>query len=165
MSGFVVPTNFNTIGQTVITGEAEAVDKAGEIAKEMGAKKVSVLNTAGPFHTEKLKSCSEELRKELEKVTINKKDSKVIKNLDGKAYQESDDVVDILSRHIMNPVRFTYDLQTMYDSGIDTFIEILPRKTITGFVKRMNFERPIEIKSINNIETLEKVIEEVKINE
>ena len=131
----------------------------------MGAKKVSVLNTAGPFHTEKLERCSEELRKELEKVKINHKNSKVVKNLDGKAYQESDNVVDILSKHIMNPVRFTYDLQTMYDNGIDTFIEMLPRKTITGFVKRMNFERPVEIKSINNIETLEKVIEEVKSNE
>ena len=62
----------------------------------------------------------------------------------------------------MNPVRFSEDLLTMYDSGIDTFVEILPRKTITGFVKRMNFERPVQIKSINNMETLEQVISELK---
>ena len=55
--GFVVPANYNTIGQTVISGDEEAVNEAGEIARKMGAKKVSVLNTAGPFHTEKLVEC------------------------------------------------------------------------------------------------------------
>ena len=58
-SGFVVPANYNTIGQTVISGEEEAVKEAEEIAQEMGAKKVMLLNTAGPFHTEKLSKCSE----------------------------------------------------------------------------------------------------------
>ena len=52
--GFVVPVNYNCTGQVVISGETEAVTKAGEIAKELGAKKVRILNTAGPFHTEKL---------------------------------------------------------------------------------------------------------------
>lgn len=138
-SGFVVPANFNTVGQIVISGEEDAVIEAGEKAKELGAKKVSVLNTAGPFHTEKLERCSEELIKELGKVKINHKNSKVVKNLDGKAYQESDDVVDILSKHIMNPVRFTYDLQTMYDKGIDTFIEIGPRKNFKWLCKKDEF--------------------------
>ena len=57
-SGFVVPANYNTIGQIVISGEELAVIEAGEIAKEKGAKKVSILNTAGPFHTKKLEKCS-----------------------------------------------------------------------------------------------------------
>ena len=162
VEGFVVPTNFNTIGQTVISGEENAVNQAGEIAKAWGAKKVSVLNTAGPFHTEKLSECSKALKEELKKIKINSKNSRVVKNIDGKLYKQTDDIVQILADHIMNPVRFTEELQTMYDSGIDTFIEILPRKTITGFVKRMNFERPIQIKSINNIETLEQIISELK---
>ncbi|MCI9038270.1 MAG: ACP S-malonyltransferase [Clostridia bacterium] len=162
VEGFVVPTNFNTIGQTVISGEEEAVNQAGEIAKAWGAKKVSVLNTAGPFHTEKLSECSKALKEELSKIKINCKDSKVVRNIDGKLYRQTDDIVQTLADHIMNPVRFSEDLLTMYDSGIDTFVEILPRKTITGFVKRMNFERPVQIKSINNMETLEQVISELK---
>ena len=56
--GYVIPANYNTKGQVVISGEEEAVLKAGELAKENGAKKVSILNTAGPFHTEKLGECS-----------------------------------------------------------------------------------------------------------
>lgn len=160
--GFVVPANFNTIGQIVISGDEKAVIKAGEIAKEKGAKKVSVLNTAGPFHTAKLDKCSEKLKEELQKTNINKKDSKVVKNIDGKQYTASDDVVEVLSRHIMNPVKFTEDLKAMYEGGIRTFIEIGPGKTLSGFVKRMKFEEEIKIMNISNCETLEEVIKEVK---
>lgn len=165
VQGFVVPANFNTIGQIVISGEEEAVVKAGEIAKELGAKKVSVLNTAGPFHTEKLSECSKALKEEISKTKINCKDSRVVKNIDGKPYKQTDDIAQTLANHIMHPVRFTWDLQTMYDNGIDTFIEIGPGKTLSGFVKRMNFENPVQIKNINNVETLEQVIKEGEENE
>jgi [acyl-carrier-protein] S-malonyltransferase len=188
--GFVTPANYNTIGQIVISGEEKAIEEAEKIAKEMGAKKVSILKTAGPFHTEKLSECSKELRKELEKTNINlenidngnlnndnavnessnnisEKTNKisVVKNIDGKIYDKTDDVVDVLSKHIMNPVRFTKVLQTMYDNGIDTFIEIGPGKTLAGFVKRMKFEKEIKILNINNCSSLEEAIKEVTINE
>ena len=165
INGFVVPSNYNTIGQTVISGEEEYVVQAGEIAKEAGARKISVLNTSGPYHTSKLEECSKALEEELKKVTINRKQSKVVKNIDGKRYEKTDDVAEILSKHIMNPVRFSWDLQEMYDNGIDTFIEIRPRRSLSGFVKRMNFENPVQIKTINSIETLEEVIKEVTENE
>ena len=164
-NGFVVPANFNTIGQIVISGEEEAVNKAGELAKEEGARKVSMLNTAEPFHTEKLQGCSEALKEELTKTQINKKKSKVVKNIDGKVYKEIDDIVEILSKHIMNPVRFTTCLRKMYDNGIDTFIEVGPGKTLSAFVKRMKFETPVNIMNINDVESLEQVIKEVKNNE
>lgn len=163
--GYVIPANYNTKGQVVISGEEEAVLKAGELAKENGAKKVSILNTAGPFHTEKLRECSKKLKKELESIKINAKNSKVVKNINGKLYTQNDDIVQILSEHICNPVKFTSCLQTMYDNGIDTFIEIGPGKTLSSFVKRMKFEKPIKIMNINNVENLEEVIKEVKTNE
>ena len=68
INGFVVPSNYNTIGQTVISGKEEYVVQAGEIAKEAGARKISVLNTSGPFHTSKLEECSKALEEELKKV-------------------------------------------------------------------------------------------------
>ena len=71
-SGFVVPANYNSVGQVVISGEKEAITEAEKIAKEMGAKKVRVLKTAGPFHTEKLQESSMALRKELENIAIHK---------------------------------------------------------------------------------------------
>ena len=126
-SGFVVPANYNSEGQIAISGEKDAVLEAEQIAKEMGAKKVRVLKTAGPFHTEKLVESSNALRKELEEVKINKFDSKVIKNIDGEIYKDTDDIKDILAKHIISPVRFSKTLKNMLDEGIDTFIEIGPR--------------------------------------
>ena len=164
-SGFVKPANYNTIGQIVISGEEEAIIEASEYAKKCGARKVSVLNTAGPFHTEKLDECSIALRKELEKIDINIKESKVIKNIDGTVYKKEDDIKEILANHIMNPVKFTDCLETMYENGVDTFIEIGPGKTLSSFVKRMKFENNIRILNINNVETLQNVLKEVNVNE
>lgn len=157
-SGFVVPANYNCIGQVAISGEKQGVLDAEIIAKEMGAKKVIPLKTAGPFHTEKLIESSRALREELEKVTINKFKTKVIKNLDGEVYKDTDDIKDILSKHIVNPVRFSKTIQNMLDNGIDTFIEIGPGKTLSGFVKRTQTDKEIKILNINNVDTLQEVI-------
>ena len=158
--GFVVPANFNCPGQIVISGEKEAVDKAMESMKAAGAKRALELKTSGPFHTAKLENASNELRKELDKITINKFEHKVIKNLDGKEYTESDNVKDILAKHITNPVRFEQGIQKMLDMGIDTFIEIGPGKTLTGFVKKANKE--VKTYNINNVESLENTLAELK---
>lgn len=161
-SGFVIPANYNCVGQVAISGEKEAVLEAEKIANDMGAKKVRVLKTAGPFHTEKLVESSNALRKELEGITINKFETKVIKNLDGEEYKDTDDVRDILAKHIINPVRFSKTLQTMINQGIDTFIEIGPGKTLSGFVKRIPSEKEIKILNINDVPSLEEVLREVK---
>ncbi len=161
-NGFVVPANYNTIGQIVISGEENAVFEAGEKAKEKGARKIMILNTSGPFHTQKLLDASKLLRIELQKVNIKNKESRVIKNIDGEMYKINDDIVDILSKHIMQPVQFTKVLEKMYESGVDTFIEIGPGKTLSGFVKRMKFAKQVKIMNINDTLTLEKVIKEVK---
>ena len=164
-SGFVKVANYNTIGQIVIAGEENAVMEAGDLAKEAGARKVVTLNTAGPFHTEKMKDCSEVFRKELDKFKFNNKNSKIIKNLDGSNYKESEDVKEILSKHIMSPVKFTECLNKMYENGVDTFIEVGPGKTLSGFVKRMKFERPVKILNTENAESLISVLKEVINNE
>lgn len=161
-NGFVVPANYNCEGQIVISGEENAVLEAEKIAKEMGAKKVRVLKTSGPFHTEKLTKASELLKKELENISINKFNTKVIKNLDGTVYTELDNIKEILVKHIINPVMFSKTLKNMLDDGIDTFIEIGPGKTLSGFVKRMKTEKNIKILNVNNVETLEQVLKYIK---
>lgn len=157
--GFVVPANFNTTGQIVISGEKEAVEQAEVIAKELGAKKVRVLKTAGPFHTEKLVKASEALKKELKQLTIHDFETTVVKNLDGKIYSKQDNIQDILAKHIISPVKFLESLETMLAMGIDTFIEIGPGKTLSGFVKRLQTDREITILNINSVDTLENVLQ------
>jgi len=160
-NGFVKIANYNTIGQIVISGEEDAVLEAAEKLKTKGAKKAIVLNTAGPFHTEKFDLASEKLKEELSKINFVNKDSKVIKNLDGTPYMKGENLVDVLSNHIKSPVKFTDCLYEMYKSGIDTFIEVGPGKALSGFVKRMNFEKDIKILNINDVNTFKNTIKEL----
>ena len=160
--GFVVPVNYNCTGQVVISGEAKAVEEAGAKAKEIGAKKVRILNTSGPFHTEKLLDSANALKNELKSVQFNKCNSKVVKNLDGKLYKDGDDYSEILMKHIISPVLFAKSLQTMLDEGVDTFIEKGPGKTLSGFVKRMETDKEINILNINDVDSLIKTINFVK---
>ena len=159
---FVVPVNFNCPGQIVISGNKAGVETAEVIAKEQGVRKVRTLKTSGPFHTEKLKKASEALKKDLEQVKFNQFNNTVVKNIDGTEYKETDDIKDILAKHIISPVKFTAVLQKMLDLGVDTFIEVGPGKTLSGFIKKMPTDKEIKILNINNCETLENVLKEVK---
>ncbi len=161
-SGFVSPANYNSPNQIVISGEKLAVEEAKQIAIDMGAKNVRILKTVGPFHTEKLLESSKALRKELENVHINSFSTKVLKNIDGEFYEDKDDIRDILAKHIIKPVKFSKILQNMIKNDIDTFIEIGPGKTLSGFVKRTNSDRPIKIYNISNVVNLEETIKCIK---
>ena len=143
--GFAVPVNFNCPGQVVVTGDKQGIEQLQEIAKEMEIKKIRILNTSGPFHTEKLIESSKALRKELENITIHKFETKVIRNIDGELYTEEDDIKDILAKHIVSPVRFSKGLNKMIELGVDTFIEVGPGKTLSGFVKRIPNEKELKI--------------------
>lgn len=162
--GFVRAVNYNCPGQVVVSGEKEAVLRAMEIAKEMGARKVIELKTSGPFHTEKLQNASKALKGELEKIKFNKCNIPVIKNLNGEAYSEKDNIVEILASHVMRPVKFRKTIETMLNMGIDTFVEIGPGKTLSGFVKKVCKEKNVEanILNIENVETLESALEVLK---
>ena len=159
--GFVRAVNYNCPGQVVVSGEKEAVLRAMEIAKELGARKTIELKTSGPFHTEKLIEASKALREELEKIDFAKCEIPVIKNLNGEPYDENDNMVDILSNHVINPVKFRKSIETMLNMGIDTFVEIGPGKTLSGFVKKVCKEKEIEanVLNIENVETLESALE------
>ena len=164
-NGFVKAVNYNCPGQVVVSGEKEAVLQAMEYAKELGAKRAIELKTSGPFHTEKLKEASDELRKELEKIKFDNSEIPVIKNLDGTPYKHSDDMVEILSNHVINPVRFRKSIETMLSLGIDTFVEIGPGKTLSGFVKKICKEKEVEanVFNIEYVESLQNALETLKI--
>lgn len=161
-AGFVVPVNFNCPGQVVISGEKDAVEEAAAKAKEAGCKMAKVLKTSGPFHTEKLTEAAKALREDLEKVKINEFENKVVKNLNGEIYTELDNVQETLEQHMISPVKFSKCVETMMDNGVDTFVEIGPGKTLSGFVKRMQTEKQINILNINSVETLENTINFIK---
>ena len=163
-NGFVKAVNYNCPGQVVVSGEKEAVLQAMEYAKELGARKAIELKTSGPFHTEKLKDASVELRKELEKINFKDFEIPVIKNLNGMAYTKEDNMVEILSNHVISPVKFGKSIETIINMVVDTFIEIGPGKTLSGFVKKVckQMEKEVNVFNIENLETLESTLEALK---
>ena len=159
---FISPANYNYSGQTVISGDEEAINLAIEVLKEKGAKRALKLATGGPFHTTKLNEAKELYAEKLKEIKFNTEapKAKVIKNLDGTFYNENDDMIDVLSRHIVSSVRFDKAIKTMQDYGIDTYVEIGPGKTLTGFVRKENKEA--NVVNINSVETLEAFLDSLK---
>lgn len=154
---FIVPANYNCSVQTVVSGEKEAVEEAEILLKEAGAKRVILLKTSGPFHTSKLEEAKEAYKKELEGIEFKKGNCKVIKNIDGTFYDENDDMKNILSEHIVNPVRFDKAIKLMEQEEIEEYIEIGPGKALTGFIKKDNKEA--KTYNISSVETLEAYME------
>lgn len=165
IQGYVVPANYNYSGQIVISGEEKAIIEATAKLKEAGARKVIELKTSGPFHTEKLNEAKEKYQEELEKVTFGEFDTKikVIKNIDGTFYKKGDNIREILAKHIISPVRFDKTIKLMQEEKVDEYVEIGPGKALTGFIKKEN--REAKIVNINNLESLQKYLEENKESE
>lgn len=157
---FIVPANYNYSNQTVVSGDKETIELASNVFKENGAKKVVILKTSGPFHTKALEDAKKEYIKDLEKVQFKKSTTKVIKNIDGKFYNELDNMVEILSNHIVSPVRFDKAIKLMKKEKIDTFVEIGPGKTLTGFIKKEL--KDVDTINVYDVETLENAIEKLK---
>ncbi len=160
IDGFLKPVNYNSPGQVVVSGDKESIEKLISIGKENGARKIVQLKTSGPFHTEKLVEASKSLKEFLNEKDLNLPKIPVIKNLDGKPYSDSDDIREILSKHVMSPTRMSDSIKYMIDSGVDTFVEIGPGKTLSGFVTSINrgLGKDLKIISINSLESFNQAI-------
>lgn len=134
--GLVIPANYNAPGQIVIAGAIKAVERAAGLAKEKGAKLTVKLKVSGPFHTPMLQPAAEKLTPELEKLTISPMKIPVFTNVDAREVASEKDIVPILSKQIVSPVRFSDILLNMQAKGADAYIELGPGKALCGFVKR-----------------------------
>ena len=154
---FIVPANYNCSVQTAVSGTTDAIDITIEKLKQVGARKVVKLKTSGPFHTEKLQQASEMFAKELEKVEFKKGNgTKVIKNLDGEFYTDKDNLKEVLSKHIISPVRFDKAIELMKKENVERYIEIGPGKVLTGFIKKDNKEAITY--NVNDLTSLEELL-------
>ena len=128
------------------------------LLQEAGAKRVLPLNVSGAFHSSLLVPASKELRKVLDKYTPNKPLYKVIYNVSGK--EENDNINDLLERQICHSVYFEDTLKYLKDKGVDTFVEIGPGKTLSGFVRKTLTD--VKSYAITDVESFEKIISELK---
>lgn len=154
--GIVEAANFNCPGQIVIGGEIKAVDLVAELAAQKGALKTVVLPVSAPFHTSMLKPAADNLAKELENINLNDMNIKVISNVDAN-YVQKDKIKDLLRKQVMSPVLWEQIIRKMINDGVDTFIEIGPGKTLTGFVRKV--DRKLKVFNIEDTKSLNKTVE------
>lgn len=137
--GIVSPANYNTPAQIVIGGEAKAVDYATELLKEAGVKRLIELKVSGPFHTAILKPASEKLSRELETIHFARFERPLVSNTTAQVMPEAE-IKTLLTRQVMEPVRFYESIETMKDLGAQRFIEVGPGKVLSGFIKKIDKE-------------------------
>ncbi|WP_125374011.1 ACP S-malonyltransferase, partial [Streptococcus cristatus] len=119
--GVVSPANYNTPGQIVIGGDVAAVDKAVELLKEAGVKRLIPLNVSGPFHTALLKPASEQLAQVLAETEFADFQLPLVGNTEADI-MEADRIKELLTRQVMEPVRFYDSIAKMQEAGVTEFI-------------------------------------------
>lgn len=160
---YVTVANFNCPGQYVICGDEAAVEKTEAILKEKGAKRCVRLNVSGPFHTKFMASAGDKLGDFLKDVELKKAELPVLMNITGNYLKDEDDLKNLMVRQVSNSVRFEDEIRKMISDGVDTFVEIGPGNTLTGFVKKTAKAVGAEVTtySIDSLDDYKKVIEEI----
>ena len=128
--------NYNSPGQLVIAGTNSAIEKASDLAKKIGAKKVTQLSVSGAFHTPLMNAARVELSEAIENTDIRPPSGIVVANVDGVAHENPETWRALLSAQLCSPVRWTQSLTTLLTMNFSTFIEIGPGKVLTGLTKR-----------------------------
>ena len=158
--GVVQICNYNCPGQLVIGGEKAAVDRAGEIAKELGAKRCMPLKVSGPFHTRLMKPAGDVLREHFKTITFHKMEAPVYFNCKGGPKAEEDSIADLLERQVQSSVYWEDTIRRMEADGVDTIVEIGPGKTLSAFVKKT--APSIKTYNIDTADDFEKVAAALK---
>lgn len=129
--------NFNSPGQVVIAGNKAAVERAGEILKAKGAKRVLPLSVSVPSHCALMKPAAEKLAQKLATLTFKTPEIAVINNVDVSKESSAEAIKDALVRQLYSPVRWVETVQSMTSSNVDVMIEMGPGKVLTGLIKRI----------------------------
>ncbi|TSA54481.1 MAG: [acyl-carrier-protein] S-malonyltransferase [Actinobacteria bacterium] len=128
--------NFNAPGQVVIAGSADGVAKAGEQAKQLGAKRIMSLPVSGAFHTPYMTSARDRLRDAITLARPRDTEVPVVSNVDGLAHDKGSEWSSLLSAQLSSPVRWKHCLLTLAELGVTGFIELGPGGVLTGMAKR-----------------------------
>ncbi len=151
--------NYNCPGQIVVTGQIEALEMATPMLLEKGARRVLPLSVSGAFHSYLLTPASNQLEEVLKTSSLSLPSIPVYHNVDGKVheYETIEDLIKILKQQICQSVYFEQTIQNMIKDGVDTFVEIGPGKTLTGFVRKI--DRKVNVFTINTMEDVERMLQ------
>lgn len=154
--GIVTIANDNCPGQIVITGEQAAVQTASDKLREAGAKRCVPLKVSGPFHSPLLAGAGEKLASELAHVTVKDPVIPYLCNVEAAPVTDCSRVKELLAKQVSGTVRWRETMERMLADGVDTFIEIGPGRTLSGFLRKI--DRGAAVYNVEKVPDLEKLL-------
>ena len=151
------PANFNSPSQIVIAGNAEAIDRAIELAKEKGAKRAIKLNVSAPFHCALMLPAQEKLAHDLAEIEYNDLRFPIIENVSAEENSSGERVKTALTEQVSNPVLWSQSLENLIGKGVKTFVEVGAGKVLSGLVRQIS--RDVRGLNVENSESLENTLQ------
>ena len=144
INDIVVPANYNSPGQIVISGTIEGIDQAIEKFKDAGAKRAMKLKVGGAFHSPLMEPARVELEKAIMETNFNKPVCKIYQNATANAVDNPDEIRKNLVKQLTAPVKWTQSVKNMIADAADSFTEVGPGKVLQGLVKKVNRKMPVQ---------------------
>lgn len=139
----VVPANYNTVGQLVISGTKEGIAKAIEMAQEAGARRALELQVNGAFHSPLMEPARVELAEGIEKAMFSNAGIPVYQNVTAMPHTDAAIIKENLLQQLTSPVRWTQTVQKMMADGATEFVEVGPGKVLSGLIKKVDRKMPV----------------------
>ena len=149
ISDVVVPANYNSPGQLVISGSIEGVNLACEKLKEAGAKRALPLKVGGAFHSPLMEPARVELAQAIESTSFNQPTCPIYQNVDAKAYTNPEQIKKNLMSQLTSPVRWTQIMLNMLADCATSFTEFGPGNVLQGLIKKV--DQTVEATSIQSL--------------
>jgi len=156
--GIICAANYNTPDQTVISGETKAVERANELAKELGAKRVIPLAVSGGFHSPLMKPIAEKFEKYVNNTNVNDAGINIITNVDAKPTVDKAEFSSKMIKQIYSSVYWKQTITYMVEQGVDIFVEIGPGKVLSGMIRKIC--KTASVYNVSDVESLEKLLNE-----
>jgi len=155
----VSPANLNGAGQIAIAGAREAVRRAGERAKALGAKRVIPLPVSAPFHCALMKPAEERLAPELRALPSHDPRVPIVANVDAEPKRSAKDAIEALVRQVSSPVRWEAVVQRLASDGVTTYVEVGPGTVLSGLIRKIHREATVvNLGSPDDLAAVEKAL-------
>jgi [acyl-carrier-protein] S-malonyltransferase len=153
------PANLNSPDQTVISGDADAIKRAVELASQAGAKRATILPVSAPFHSALMMPAQEKLEHELKKTHFDKLRVPLVTNVDADTIETGEQARDALVRQVTAAVHWEESVRLLIEEGVNTFVEVGPGKVLTGLLRQI--ERSVATLNVEDETSLLKTVEKI----
>lgn len=152
--------NYNTPVQVTVSGDTPVINRAGELMLEKGARRVVPVAVSGPFHTSLMKPAGDKLAERFKTEKFGEMSFPVLFNATGKELEAGKTIPEMLELQVQSSVYFEDSIRYMIEQGVDTFVEIGPGKTLSGFVKKI--DRSFAVYSVEDVDSLKALLDALK---